>query len=62
MTRRGWSRMDTNEKLEALKTDLDQLYDMVAANEKTLKTLIEHVDRSLKQLSDELYALKKQTS
>lgn len=54
--------MDTNEKLEALKTDLDQLYDMVAANEKTLKTLIEHVDRSLKQLSDELYALKKQTS
>jgi hypothetical protein len=62
MTSRRWSQMETNEKMEALKTDLDQLYDMVAANEKTLKVLIDHVDRSFKQLSDELHALKKRTS
>jgi hypothetical protein len=62
MTKLGWRRMETNEKLEALKTDLDQLYAMVAENEKTLKVLIEHVDRNFKQLSDELHALKKRTS
>jgi hypothetical protein len=62
MTKRGWRWMETDEKLEALKTDLDQLYAMVAANEKTLKALTEHVDRGFKQLSDELYALKKRTS
>ena len=59
MAKRGWSRMDTDDKLEALKADLDQLYDMVTANEKTLKALIERVDRSFKQLSDELRALKR---
>jgi hypothetical protein len=48
--------------LEALKTDLDQLYTMVAQNEKTLKALIEHVDHGFKRLSDELFALKKRTS
>jgi ABC-type transporter Mla subunit MlaD len=55
---RGWGRMDHDEKLEALKDDLDRLYDRVDDNEKTIKKLIEHVDRTFTRLDADISELR----
>jgi hypothetical protein len=54
---RGWDRMDHDEKMEALKADLDRLYDRVDANEKTMKKLVEHIDRTFTRLAADISEL-----
>jgi hypothetical protein len=46
----GWDKMDVEKRAEALKIDLDQLYDKFAAHERTMKQLIEHIDRNFRRL------------
>jgi hypothetical protein len=58
MPKRGWSKMDHDEKLEALKDDLDKLYDRVDAHERTMEKLVDDIDRSFKRLGDEIFELK----
>ena len=59
---RGWSQMTADKKMEALKADLDQLYNMVTAHEKTLKELIEHIDRNFRQLGGDISSLQQALS
>jgi hypothetical protein len=47
---RGWDKMNHDEKLEALKVDLDNIYERVDNLEKNMKRFIEYVNREFKRL------------
>ena len=49
--------MSADEKVEALKADLDQLYEIFAAQERTMKQLIEHIDLTFTRLGVDISAL-----
>jgi hypothetical protein len=42
----GWQNMNADQKITALKIDLDRLYDRVELQESALKHLIERIDQT----------------
>jgi hypothetical protein len=48
---RGWDKMSHDEKLEALKVDLDKLYEKFDNLEQNVKRFIEYVNREFKRLA-----------
>ena len=54
--------MTPDQKLEAVKSDLDQLFDMVDRNERAITEFAEQADRAFKQLSAELSDLRQALS
>ena len=59
---RGWDKMDHDEKLEALKADLDKLHERVDNLEQNVKRLIEHVNREFKRLDGDISDLRRSPS
>jgi hypothetical protein len=54
MRARGWSQMDTNEKLEALQNDVNTALDMAEAQEKRLKLL----EDAFGKLAQQVFAIR----
>jgi len=58
----GWSQMDHDQRLEALKADLDQLYNVVQRNEEAMREFADRVDKAFRQLSADIVGLQQSLS
>jgi SMC interacting uncharacterized protein involved in chromosome segregation len=51
--------MDHDEKLEAIKSELDQLFAMSAERDKTMKELAEHINRTFRKFDADISELRR---
>jgi hypothetical protein len=54
--------MDHDQRLEALKADLDQLYNVVQRNEEAMREFADRVDKAFRQLSADIVGLQQSLS
>jgi hypothetical protein len=59
---KGWSNMDTDEKLQTIRSDLGQLFDKAEEQQRLIRKLTEYVETNLRSLYSRIEALETRTA